>query len=276
MSSDRIVSGFALVVLRPATYLPPPYGIRRGAAGVFARPSGRALHLHAGALACRPFGDAAAVWDGALRAADFGHDNVAWSRPAPRRNTRRMALALIGGALFGAATTWFGGVLTRSGNARIDTVRASVPAAEPPAAPVQTAAAEVPVHALPPPPAVEPVRMTESSTPVAPPHQVHRDAAHARVDEPETPRAQPARTASASAPATVRSYAPRVARPGTRRAQAAPADQCDTDWPCGETLRSMRRELAQWEAARQRRALPESGDAGHVLGLGEHTRVTEW
>ncbi|WP_205191153.1 hypothetical protein, partial [Burkholderia sp. Ap-955] len=108
----------------------------------------------------------------------------------------------------------------------------------------------------------------------SPAHHVHRDAAHARVDEPETPRAQPARTASA--PATVRSYAPRVARPGTRRAQAAPADQCDTDWPCGETLRSMRRELEQWEAARQRRALPESGDAGHALGLGEHTRVTEW
>ncbi len=106
MNRESIDNGFALPPPRAASYLPAPYGVRRGVMDRFAHLSPGGVYLPA----TRPRrGGAVAATAGA---ADFGHDNLAWSRTPPRRAHGRVLSGVIGGALLGAAlTVLFGGAL---------------------------------------------------------------------------------------------------------------------------------------------------------------------
>lgn len=295
MKAESIVSRFGPPRRLPAAYLPPPYGSRRGAVDAFARSPGRAAYPIERSVAWRVVEPGSAK-QRAMRAADFGHDNLAWSRPYVRRGRGRAAWAAVGGALSGATLAlWLGampvGFGTFSGGP-VDTPvsaiahapeRASVAGPEdrgdePPRREFGVATAPV-----------------ESDEPIGQRDLTERAAVVARSapDESAPPVVSAARSGISDVQVAERGarrtgtgrmkHAPPVLR-ATRDPQPAlppPAplrqEACGDDWPCGETLRSMRIELANWEAelAQRAQAVPPDVQPAASGWMSEHTRLSD-
>ncbi|WP_141684898.1 hypothetical protein [Burkholderia stabilis] len=264
MNSEPAAIWFAMPPPRPASYLPPPYGMRHGR---LARLPSGAVYLSSGRSSCRP-----AAAPGA-RAADFGHDNLAWSRVPQPRGRGRLVLAAVSGALLGAALTVSLGVMLVDRGAVLGLAdRANPPAGNPVAAPaVATMPAAVPA------PVVDRLGAASGPAPAAPaildvPPTLHR--------QPNSTRAQ-SREREAMRPASVSTARPRVPVKPRAAAQAdspalAASDRCGGDWPCGDELRLLQSELKRREAHDRLPASLERSVVGMPVRLTEHRRVTEW
>lgn len=295
MKAESIVSRFGQVQCLPASYLPPPYGSRRGAVDAFARSPGRAAYPIERPVAWRVVEPGSAK-QRAMRAADFGHDNLAWSRPYVRRGRGRAAWAAVGGALSGATLAlWLGAMPVGSGTfsgGPVDTQvlatahapeRASVAGSgdrgdAPPMRELSVATAPLePDELIGPHDLNERPAVVTRSTPDdgAPPGvSIERS----RISDVQVAERGTRRTG------TVRiKHAPPVVR-ATRDPQPAlppPApsrhEACGDDWPCGETLRSMRIELANWEAelAQREQADPPDVQPAASGWMSEHTRLSD-
>ncbi|WP_157659404.1 hypothetical protein [Burkholderia ubonensis] len=259
MHGESFMNRFAPPARPPSSYLPQPYGCGRGGVDAFARlpvlgarmPSVR----YAGELS------------GAKRAADFGHDNLAWSRSGTRYGRARGIWIAAGGAMFGAALVMLLGTVLE------------VPGKE--AGSGGTARAPVVAHA----PERVPARTLDARAAAQPP----RDVAATSVEQiapAELPRSREPAAAvvqgecAVPTARVVRGRVPdaRVAESNTTRTKHVrvahePSEVCDDDWPCGDTLRLMRIELANWEA--ERAPVSGTGLAPSVRAI-EHTRLTDW
>ncbi|UVE64005.1 hypothetical protein L2Y90_09010 [Burkholderia pyrrocinia] len=272
MNSGPAAIWFALPPPRPASYLPPPYGMRHGR---LARLPSGAVYLSSGRSSCRPAAAPAAPAAPGARAADFGHDNLAWSRVPPPRGRGRFVLAMIGGALLGAAlTVSLGVMLPDRGSVFGHAAQVSLPVGSSTSAPVDaTAAVAAPAPAVNRSgaasdlaPAV-PVRAIPTVTPT-----LHRqpDTTGVRIGKREATR--PASVSTARPRVSVK---PRAAAQADWPALAAP-DRCGGDWPCGDELRLLRSELKRREAHERLPVSLESSVVGMPVLLMEHRRVTEW
>lgn len=286
MRIHSTVDWFTPPAPRPASYLPPPYGGRRGAVLAFVRSAKAEIHLATGVStpSSKRFGMKRRVW----RAVDFGHDNLAWSRSRTRHGGGRIALTAVCSALFGAAiAVWFGTSLP-------DAVALSKKAAFSSALPggqgagvvhgdradtlALRASGEVAVAGahtdsneqhtrtgklL----ASEPLRQAgvreqrESGRSVVLPDD-RRPRAHQRKAAPgESKRAvaRPVRPASVA-----------LAVPAPESAH-----ECEGEWLCGENLQAARIELANHEAARGRQQATRGYSPGNAIHFREHTRLTD-
>ncbi|MDN7430409.1 hypothetical protein [Burkholderia sp. AU45388] len=302
MNPGSIDNWFALPPPRAASYLPAPYGVRRGVPGQFAHLSPGGVYLPA------PRSRRGVAVAAAAGAADFGHDNLAWSRTPPPRGRGRVMLAAIGGALLGTAlTVLFGGMLAdrwaefgrmargrlpegSAGSASIVAAAAESAATLRPASASDPASASSLASAFPAASAPASISMPSAGQSGMPPDPPRRKGAHAvpalRLPPPRTSdmagmsvrerqrmRPVPVRTVLPSMPAKLRSTAPVDTSDTTSSGAPAP---CGADWPCGDALRSLQAELKQWEAARQSSAPADSRAEQMPVRLTDHPRVTEW
>lgn len=266
MNSGPAAIWFALPPPRPASYLPPPYGMRHGR---LARLPSGAVYLSSGQASCRPAVASAA------RAADFGHDNPAWSRVPQPRGRGRLVLAAVGGALLGAALTVSLGVMLADRGAVFGhATQVSLPAGNSASAPVVGTA-----PAVAPAPAVGRSGAASDLAPAVParampavPPTLHRqpDTTGVRISERQAMRPASVSTARSRVPVK-----PRAAAQADSPALAAP-DRCGGDWPCGDELRLLQSELKRREVYERLPASLESSVVGVSVRLTDHRRVTEW
>ncbi|WP_175877726.1 hypothetical protein [Burkholderia sp. BCC0097] len=284
MNPGSIDNWFALPPPRAASYLPMPYGVRRGVPDRFKRLLAGAVYLPTGSVVAAE-----------VRAADFGHDNLAWSRKPPKSGLGRAVSVAIGGVLLGAAlTAVLGTMLADRGAAFGRAVPGRLLARTAPSASVAAvASAAVPVPnpmaaQTPAPPAVS----TSLPTPAASRSSASSSPArgtdaHAVPPQQRTPlhpsdtARSRGREAPAARPGAVRPASPRepathwAVKPGDSNVSDA-SDNCRTDWPCGNELQSLQAELKRWDA---RKSLPASGEGNAPemsARLNDHRRVAEW
>ncbi|MCL4631375.1 hypothetical protein [Burkholderia sp.] len=278
MNPGSIENWFALPPPRAASYLPAPYGVRRGVTDRFARPSPGAVYLT----------NSRSTVTAHACAADFGHDNLAWSRKPSVRGRGRLTSAAIGGtllgvvlmALFGAMTEQRGHVARRSppaGNGASEVVVATAP---------EAALAPPPTPRLDSTPALPSAALVTSHAEVLPrpvsganehPVPALRQAPRRRSTGERMRAREPWDVRPVSANATLR-HAPAKPRPtgAAPPPVTRPLDRCGADWPCGNDLRALQAELKRWEARQQPPAVVEKHAMQTSVRLIDHRRVTEW
>lgn len=284
MHAESIVVWFGPPARLPASYLPPPYGVCLDVIDTAVWRSKSGIRCSREPLK-RWAVERTAAMQGVTCAADFGHDNLAWSRMRPLPRRARMMAATFGGALFGATVAALFGMADFSPAPNVTTAR-HAPVAERVftsaggelAGAVPTMASQSRVVGE-----IAKAQATEQSAPIGKRTLGERAAL---TDEAVPARAGPSPAlrqktvmgiGMRETARKIRVTLPIHATPDEQAAFGASAatwqEDCADDWPCGDSLKSMRIELENWKAAQQHRPAQDLEDTS--VRLRDHIRLTD-